>query len=83
MGCLDEHVCFKLTAMCAPALRIFLSGGVSVCDELVYLCQGCGSLYVSLCPGVCVTKWASKCMRVPIGLSAFRVCVAESVNGCH
>lgn len=38
MGCLDEHVCFKLTAMCAPALRIFLSEGVSVCVMNLCMC---------------------------------------------
>lgn len=64
-------VCIELTTVCASAVRLFLSESVSVHNKLVYVWQGCGSLYVS--QSVCD----------PGGLSVIRVCVAESVNGCH
>lgn len=43
--------------VCVSALRVFLSESVSVCDKLVYVWQGCGSLGVPW--SVHVTEWAS------------------------
>lgn len=50
MGAPGEHVCFKLTTVCASALRVSLSKGISVCDKPVYV-------WVSLCVLECL--WPS------------------------
>ena len=42
-------MCFKLIVVCALALRIFLSEGVSVRDKPVCVWQGGGSLCVLEC----------------------------------
>lgn len=65
------RVCVELTTVCASAVRLSLSESVSVHNKLVCVWQGRGSLY------------ASRSVCDPGGLSVIRVCVAESVNGCH